>query len=126
MGRLEDYYSIIEINRQAWDSNEPGVSFTRSVEDITEFELHHTGAAGPRSLSFGDKQQWLLDIERYHEQGKGWSDIFYHVFVFADGEIWEGRHLRRSSTSQAANAVTVHIPGNSPAITLAQHESKLP
>lgn len=123
MGRLEEYYELLDVKRRGWDKSEPKARLTRGVSDITEFELHHTGAAGPRSLSFEDKQKWLLSIERYHEKTKRWSDIFYQTFVFADGEIWEGRDLRRASTSKASKALTVHIPGNSPAITPAQHAS---
>ena len=123
MGRLEEYYELLNVKRRGWDKSEPKAKLTRGVSDITEFELHHTGAAGPRSLSFEDKKRWLLSIERYHEKTKRWSDIFYQTFVFADGEIWEGRDLRRASTSKASKALTVHIPGNSPAITPAQHAS---
>jgi hypothetical protein len=123
MGRLDDYINMMSVKRQGWDVDEPAAKFTRSVSDIHQFELHHTGASGPASMHYSDKRQWLLGIERYHENTKGWSDIFYHVFVFADGNIWEGRDLRRSSTSLAANALTVHIPGNDPVITPEQHRS---
>jgi len=123
MGRLEEYFNLFDAKRRDWDPDEPTASFTRSVSDITEFELHHTGASGPSSLTFSAKKSWLLGIERYHEVTKSWSDIFYQVFVFADGEIWEGRDLRRASTSKAANAITVHLPGNDPKVTPAQHES---
>lgn len=123
MGRLEEYFNLFDAKRRDWDPDEPTASFTRSVSDITEFELHHTGASGPSSLTFAAKKSWLLGIERYHEVTKSWSDIFYQVFVFADGEVWEGRDLRRASTSKAANAITVHLPGNDPKVTAAQHES---
>jgi len=123
MGRLEEYFNLFDAKRRDWDPDEPTASFTRSVSDITEFELHHTGASGPSSLTFSAKKSWLLGIERYHEVTKSWSDIFYQVFVFADGEIWEGRDVRRASTSKAANAITVHLPGNDPKVTPAQHES---
>lgn len=123
MGRLEEYFNLFDAKRRDWDPDEPTASFTRSVSDITEFELHHTGASGPSSLTFAAKKSWLLGIERYHEVTKSWSDIFYQVFVFADGEIWEGRDLRRASTSKAANAITVHLPGNNPQVTPAQHEA---
>ena len=123
MGRLEEYFNLFDAKRRDWDPDEPTAAFTRSVSDITEFELHHTGASGPSSLTFSAKKSWLLGIERYHEVTKSWSDIFYQVFVFADGEIWEGRDLRRASTSKAANAITVHLPGNDPKVTPAQHES---
>ena len=123
MGRISDYNSMLSARRTAWDPTEGVTTLNRAADDIVAFELHHTGGPGPASMSFYDKQKWLLGIERYHEETKGWSDIFYNVFVFADGSIWEGRNMLRSSTSKAHDALTVHIPGNSPEITPEQHEA---
>ena len=123
MSRISEYQDMLSARRTAWDPTEGVVTLNRAADDIAAFEMHHTGAPGPASLSFYDKQRWLLSIERYHEDTKGWSDIFYNTFVFADGTIWEGRNALRSSTSKAHDALTVHIPGNSPEITPEQHES---
>jgi len=125
MSRHQDLIDLSDCPRLSWDPTEEQAALTRTGEDVDVFELHHTGAPGPATLTFAGKQEWLLSVERYHEVNKGWSDIFYHVFVFADGEIWMGRDLRRTSQANLADAVTVHIPGNSPIVTEAQHESLL-
>lgn len=123
MSRLSEYHSLFDIRRAVWDTDEEAVTFTRSADDIALSEIHHTGARGPVDMTFAAKQRWLKAIEYFHEIGKGWTDIFYHVFVFADGEIWEGRDIRRTSQGNIGTAVTVHIPGNNPAITPAQRAS---
>ena len=114
-----------DVTRDEWDPNDNTPSATRTSEDIRGFELHHTGGTGPRSLTFQDKADWLLGIERYHELSKKWSDIFYNLFVFGDGEIWEGRRSDRSSQSSVAQYLTVHVPGNNSAITEPQYQSLL-
>lgn len=116
---------MIDVPRLSWDPTEQPVTHTRSVDEITVYEQHHTGGVGPRSMSHKDKAKWLLQIEAYHEWTKKWSDIFYHVFVFADGEIWEGRDLLRTSQGNISNAITVHIPGNNTVTTLEQYKGLL-
>lgn len=125
MSRRSNLLSISSAHRRDWDPTEPVATFTRTEDDIDTVELHHTGGPGPADLRFDTKARWLLSIERYHEESRGWSDIFYHVFVFADGEIWEGRDLRRTSQGDISNALTVHIPGNNPEITEEQYASLL-
>ena len=124
-GTKASFIELMDVRRSEWDPNDNTPSATRTFESIVGFELHHTGAAGPANLSTDTKADWLLSIERYHELTKKWSDIFYNVFVFADGEIWEARRADRSSTPAADSKLVVHIPGNSPVITAAQHASLL-
>ena len=123
MSRLSEYHSLFDVRRAVWDTDEEPVTFTRSADDIALSEIHHTGARGPVAMTFAAKQRWLRAIEYFHEIGKGWTDIFYHVFVFADGEIWEGRDIRRTSQGNIGTAVTVHIPGDNPVVTAAQRAS---
>jgi hypothetical protein len=102
---------MVLVQRREWDPTEPDRSPLRSWNDITGVEVHYTGAPGPKSLVFADKKQWLLSIERYHEQTKGWSDIFYNLFIFADGEVWLGRNPLVQSQGSLFNWLTVHVPG---------------
>ena len=125
MNRLQSFYSMVDVFRSEYDSSIGSTEATRTSTDITVYEQHHTGAAGPDDLSTAGKRGWILAIEAYHRETKGWSDIFYNVFVFADGEIWEGRHILRASQSSINDAVTVHIPGNNTVTTEAQHKSLL-
>ena len=111
-----------DVTRDEWDPNDNTPSATRTSEDIRGFELHHTGGTGPRSLTFQDKADWLLGIERYHELSKKWSDIFYNLFVFGDGEIWEGRRSDRSSQSSVSSVAIQTGPQQSaPAIPDGPH-----
>ena len=102
---------LITVRRGEWDVTEPGRAAVRSWDDIEGVEIHWTGAAGPASLTFEEKQRWALAIERFHEKTKGWSDLFYQGFVFADGQFWEGRYELAISTSSARTWLTIHVPG---------------
>jgi hypothetical protein len=110
-GKERGILDMVLVQRREWDTTEPDRAPLRSWNDITGIEVHYTGAAGPKSLVFADKKQWLLNIERYHEQTKGWSDIFYNLFVFADGEVWLGRNPLVQSQGSLFNWLTVHVPG---------------
>lgn len=106
-----DIMNMVIVDRNEWDVTEPARAAKRSWHDVTGIEIHYTGSAGPKSLAFEDKKQWLLNIERYHEVTKGWSDIFYNMFVFADGEVWLGRNPLVQSQGSLFNWMTVHVPG---------------
>ena len=125
MTRLQDFYGMVDVYRSEYDSSIGSTEATRTSADIEVYEQHHTGAVGPVDLSEAGKRNWILGIEAYHRVTKGWSDIFYNLFVFADGAIWEGRHILRSSQRSLNDAVTVHIPGNNSVTTEAQHQSLL-
>ena len=103
--------SMVLVDRNEWDYDEPARAASRSWDDIIGIEVHYTGAPAPKNLTFSEKRQWLLNIERYHEQTKGWSDIFYNIFVFADGEVWLGRNPLVQSQKSLFNWMTVHVPG---------------
>lgn len=103
--------AMVLVDRNEWDYDEPERRAIRSWSDITGMEVHYTGAPGPANLTFTEKRRWLLGIERHHEKIKGWSDIFYNLFVFADGEVWLGRSPLVHSQSSLASWLTVHVPG---------------
>lgn len=103
--------AMVTVGRNEWDIDEPARAAKRSWDDITGVEVHYTGAPGPKSLAFVDKKAWCLSIERYHEVTKGWSDIFYNIFVFADGDVWLGRTPLVQSQASLYNWLTVHVPG---------------
>jgi len=117
------YQAQLTTRRTEYDYDELPTGITRNWSDIHYAELHHTGDRGPVSLSFEHKRRWILAIERFHELGKGWTDIFYHVFVFADGEVWAGRMPLRSSQANLHQVITLHLPGNNPVPTEAQIRS---
>jgi len=121
MSRHDDLNLLIDVRRLDYDYDEKPVTPTRTINVIDQYEQHHTGARGPASLSFAHKRRWILAIERMHEMEKNWSDVFYHIFIFADGEVWEGRDVLRTSQGNIGRAITVHLPGNNPVITEAQY-----
>ena len=125
MSRLQQTLDMAAVQRLEWDPDEGPISFTRDEDAITDVEFHHTGGAGPRSLSFEEKQRWMKVIEWVHEKQNGWSDVFYHLFIFADGEIWIGRDLRRTSQANISDTITIHIPGMNPTMTEAQYAAAL-
>ena len=117
MSLQADLQNLIDVPRASWDDSAPQLRALRTWDDIEGIEFHHTGARGPKGLDFAAKQTWMKTIERYHRRTKGWSDIFYNLFVFADGEVWVGRDLLRQSQGDTTRYLTVHIPGNDAAIT---------
>ena len=125
MSRHADYLNLFDVRREEWDPNDDTPPANRTVKRIDRFEAHHTGGSGPLALSFEAKRGWARGVERYHQFNKGWTDIFYHVFIFADGEIWEGRRIDRTSQADIPTTVTVHYPGNDPVVTQAQADSAM-
>lgn len=119
-----EFEKLTDYTRLDWDPGEIPRSSTRTWDDIQGVEIHHTGAAGPKSMAFADMQTWLLSIERYHEVNKGWTDIFYNCFVDAEGRVWDARPALAESQSSLHNWLTVHVPGNNEPLTAAQ-EAKL-
>ncbi len=110
-GDLEKLLALFSVKRRGWDPDEPLREAVRNWDEVEGIEIHWTGGAGPASQTFDEKQRWALSIERYHEKTKGWSDLFYQVFVFADGDVWEGRFALAISQSNLRNWLTVHVPG---------------
>jgi hypothetical protein len=117
--------ALYDVTRDDWDPNDNTPQKNREVDAIDRIELHHTGGAGPANLTFAGKLSWGLQIEAFHEGTKGWTDLFYHVFVFADGSTWGGRRPDRTSQSNIPTTLTVHIPGNNAWITPAQRAAIL-
>lgn len=111
MSKFNELMNLFDRKRREWDPTEPARAAVRAWDSVEGIEIHWTGAAGPSSLSFEDKKRWALGIERYHEGTKGWSDLFYQAFVFADGEAWEGRAPLAYSQSDTKTWLTVHVPG---------------
>lgn len=54
---------------------------------VTVF-VHHTADPGPRK---SDVRRYLRQIQRFHQETRGWSDIAYNYLIAPDGTAWEGR-----------------------------------
>lgn len=123
--READYNVNVDVTREEWDPGDYVPPLTRGWKNITRYEGHHTGGPGPVSLSFADKRTWLLSIEAYHEDALGWTDGFYHVVHFADGETWAFRTPLRASQADIPRTLTAHFPGNNPEVTELQYQAAL-
>lgn len=51
--------------------------------------LHH--AAGYHALTEAEGLARMQDIQRLHQDDRGWSDIAYHFLVDAAGRVYQGR-----------------------------------
>ncbi len=52
--------------------------------------IHHGGPVGKPRMTFSAARATVRDWQSYH-QGKGWSDIGYHVLVDGLGRLYQGR-----------------------------------
>ena len=50
--------------------------------------IHHT--AGPNNDTSSPEAR-MRQIQKFHQDTRGWCDIGYHLIVSQDGEAWEGR-----------------------------------
>lgn len=50
--------------------------------------VHHTADPGPRRK---DVRAYLRQIQSFHMDTRGWSDIAYNYLIAPDGTVWEGR-----------------------------------
>ncbi len=59
------------------------------MRHIDKIILHCSATREGRDYSVDTLRKW-------HVEGRGWSDIGYHYIVQRNGDIQEGRPLRRS------------------------------
>lgn len=77
------------VPRYEWGALPPKRVTLLDPSRVERVFLHHTtGTQQP------DIPAWLRSIQRFHQQGRGWSDIAYSWLVSYDGRIWEGRGAR--------------------------------
>lgn len=70
------------ISRAEWGARSPKGRDTVSWSSRTGVVVHHSGA---------DDDQTVKEIQRYHMDTKGWSDIGYNFLVDKHGRLYEGR-----------------------------------
>lgn len=88
-----DLFAITDVRRDQWDPDDDdrGRPAERTWSQILYGEVHHLG--DDRVHPPGTTQAELRKAERYHEDSKGWRDLFYQVPIdIHDGTIYEGRH----------------------------------
>ena len=97
------------ITRSEWGARPPRGSLTPQTV-VNEIFIHHTvyPALSP-GASIGEEMQRMRDLQRFHQDTRGYTDIAYQLVVFPSGRIYEGRPagfqgahtLNRNSTSKA-------------------------
>jgi len=81
------------IGREHWGAR-PATAYTgQHPNDVRTLVVHHTVGKAP-VLKSGVKRE-LKNIQRYHMDANGWSDIGYNILIDRWGRVWEGRGLRR-------------------------------
>lgn len=73
------------VYRQAWEAQPPKRIVPLDPAKVRKLFVHHT--TGSQRPPFA----WMRDIQRYHQQSKGWHDIAYSFLVSSDGTVFEGR-----------------------------------
>ena len=60
------------------------------MREITKIHIHHTQTCNDDFT--GDNHKRILkSIRNFHKKVRGWGDVGYHNFVFADGAILADR-----------------------------------
>lgn len=70
------------ISRAKWGARSPNGRDTTTWSQRTGFVVHHSGA---------DDDQTVKQIQNFHMDTRGWSDIGYNFLVDKHGNIYEGR-----------------------------------
>lgn len=74
------------ISRGQWDARQPSQALTRISLPVGRVYIHHTETPeGP------DPAAIWRNVQRYHMDTRGYSDIAYEAGVARDGTIYEGR-----------------------------------
>jgi len=98
--------TLIDVKREEWDFEPRPVLAQKPMTRWVGIEVHHGGAAmNGRSV----EGTWDA-YGKYHRNGKGWSDIWYHLGLHPDGRLYELRGPGASNSSRPY--LTVNIPGH--------------
>jgi hypothetical protein len=78
----------IIITRQEWGARAPNGNYTQTLLN-NKLTLHH--AAGWPAANIQEGKQAVKEIQDFHIDGRGWTDIAYHFLVDDAGNIYQGR-----------------------------------
>lgn len=77
------------VSRRGWEAQPATRVVALDPTNVRKLFLHHT--TGSQRPPFA----WVREIQRYHQQTKGWYDIAYSFLVSSDGTVFEGRGWER-------------------------------
>jgi hypothetical protein len=75
--------------RSSWGAKPP--KGTPTIVPAPERERVVVHYSTGQELGRKDSAEWVREIQRYHQDNRGWDDIGYNFLVDAGGRIFEGR-----------------------------------
>lgn len=75
------------VTRQEWKARKPK-AVTSKPGGFKKCAIHHTTG---KTLGADKYDDWVRNIQDYHMDKRGWSDIGYNWIVAPDGRIFQGR-----------------------------------
>ena len=76
------------ISRAEWGARNPKYDYSNHPY-FNKMTLHHS--AGWAATTLEEGKAAVKSIQRFHQDGRGWSDIGYHFLVDMGGNIYQGR-----------------------------------
>ncbi len=100
------------IRRSEWGARPfVGVPSPQPFYDYETF--HHTAGFAPRTYAEGVQE--VRNIQRFHQEVRGWSDIGYHFLLDLEGRIYQGRPFADESIPFEAGpplVIGAHVAGH--------------
>lgn len=97
----------VDHSRSDWGA-EPRRGSPKRVVDAKHLVVHHT--AGSRPSGVTQAFAVLREVQRMHQDDRGWTDAAYNFFVLPDGSIAEGRGLAyQNGANSPSNRDTMSV-----------------
>lgn len=108
-----------------WGARKPK-SGLRTVGMAQRIIIHHTAGhhaeiSNPTNESQAEAERYARDIQRFHMDGRGWTDSGHNFLVCRSGHILQGRWLTVSSIQAHHMVQSAHCPGQNTQIGI-EHE----
>ena len=95
--------------RKLWGASQPnGTIQNQDPSHIRTIVVHHTAGACP-STAAGSKRE-MRNMQRFHQESRGWTDIGYNIVIDRFGTAYEGRGiLAKGAHTANCNSGTIGI-----------------
>ena len=100
------------IPRSNWGARAPKCTKALRVPVRYAF-IHHTAGSTPTSES--QERATMQQVQRYHQDSRGWCDIAYNFLIMPSGRVYEGRGWTRvngATKGYNSNSIAVCFAGN--------------
>jgi N-acetylmuramoyl-L-alanine amidase len=104
--------TVAVIPRSGWGARAPKCSQALRVPVGYAF-IHHTAGSTPTSES--QERATMQQIQRYHQDTRGWCDIAYNFLIMPSGRVYEGRGWTRvngATKGYNSNSLAFCFAGN--------------